>query len=415
MLFLISDIINIIDKFFEGCDSMNILVVGNGFDLAHGLPTRYSDFLNFIKEFKSYFSYNVPKELISFNFLDILEKLNSVYKNFKDEIINLIKDNNWIEYFDDLSEDGNWVDFEQEISNVVKFLESLYKEASEKDINAIESPISLCAVFDEFKLYYIKRFFKNIEKYTFDVSYYYEMAGIYAINIDNIIKISNFLLKDLDRLIRCLEIYLELISEEYLTEENKIRGIKELNIERVISFNYTNTFEKLYDINKNVEYDFIHGKAKLDNNVNTSNIILGIDEYLPDDEKDKNLTFVKFKKFYQRIYKKTGCLYNSWLKEHSKIIKKLFPNYNGDDYFDDLGLEPINIYIFGHSLDITDKDILNTLIMNKFSKVTIFYHNKDELSKKIINTIKIIGQDNLIEFVHGANPKLKFVNQNTLL
>lgn len=26
---------------------MNILVIGNGFDLAHGLPTRYGDFLEF--------------------------------------------------------------------------------------------------------------------------------------------------------------------------------------------------------------------------------------------------------------------------------------------------------------------------------------------------------------------------------
>ena len=24
---------------------MNILVIGNGFDLAHGLPTKYGDFL----------------------------------------------------------------------------------------------------------------------------------------------------------------------------------------------------------------------------------------------------------------------------------------------------------------------------------------------------------------------------------
>ena len=28
---------------------MNILVIGNGFDLAHGLPTRYLDFLNFFR------------------------------------------------------------------------------------------------------------------------------------------------------------------------------------------------------------------------------------------------------------------------------------------------------------------------------------------------------------------------------
>ena len=30
---------------------MNILVIGNGFDLAHGLPTKYADFLKFIEFF----------------------------------------------------------------------------------------------------------------------------------------------------------------------------------------------------------------------------------------------------------------------------------------------------------------------------------------------------------------------------
>lgn len=28
---------------------MNILIIGNGFDLAHGLPTKYGDFLIFVK------------------------------------------------------------------------------------------------------------------------------------------------------------------------------------------------------------------------------------------------------------------------------------------------------------------------------------------------------------------------------
>ena len=32
---------------------MNILLIGNGFDLAHGLPTRYTDFLEFIKIMKA--------------------------------------------------------------------------------------------------------------------------------------------------------------------------------------------------------------------------------------------------------------------------------------------------------------------------------------------------------------------------
>lgn len=33
---------------------MNILVMGNGFDLAHGLPTTYKDFLRFTAEFDKY-------------------------------------------------------------------------------------------------------------------------------------------------------------------------------------------------------------------------------------------------------------------------------------------------------------------------------------------------------------------------
>lgn len=28
---------------------MKVLVIGNGFDLEHGLPTKYKDFLDFIK------------------------------------------------------------------------------------------------------------------------------------------------------------------------------------------------------------------------------------------------------------------------------------------------------------------------------------------------------------------------------
>lgn len=30
---------------------MNILVIGNGFDIAHGLPTKYGDFLNYVQAF----------------------------------------------------------------------------------------------------------------------------------------------------------------------------------------------------------------------------------------------------------------------------------------------------------------------------------------------------------------------------
>ena len=37
---------------------MNILVIGNGFDLAHGLPTTYTNFLEFIEAFTGIIDYN---------------------------------------------------------------------------------------------------------------------------------------------------------------------------------------------------------------------------------------------------------------------------------------------------------------------------------------------------------------------
>ena len=46
---------------------MNILVIGNGFDLAHGLPTSYKDFLVFIERYKEYYD----KSRIIYDFTNI--------------------------------------------------------------------------------------------------------------------------------------------------------------------------------------------------------------------------------------------------------------------------------------------------------------------------------------------------------
>ena len=37
---------------------MNILVIGNGFDLAHGLPTKYGDFLDFCERVREIYTYD---------------------------------------------------------------------------------------------------------------------------------------------------------------------------------------------------------------------------------------------------------------------------------------------------------------------------------------------------------------------
>ena len=71
------------------------------------------------------------------------------------------------------------------------------------------------------------------------------------------------------------------------------------------------------------------------------------------------------------------------------------------------------VFIFGHSLDITDKDILRKFILNENVKIIIFYTDKEDYKKKIINLIKIIGQDELVKRTGGKNKTIVFQKINT--
>ena len=74
-----------------------------------------------------------------------------------------------------------------------------------------------------------------------------------------------------------------------------------------------------------------------------------------------------------------------------------------------------NIYIFGHSLDNTDGDIIRDLILNDNVYTTIFYHNKKELGKKIANLVKVIGQDELIKKTGGSTKTIEFKLQKDMI
>ena len=94
-------------------------------------------------------------------------------------------------------------------------------------------------------------------------------------------------------------------------------------------------------------------------------MVLGIDEYLPIERRNKDVEFIAFKKFYQRIYKQTGCEYKEWIDEIQ--IRNLECAKNGKN-----NAEIHNLYIFGHSLDVTDGDILRDLILTENVYTTFF-------------------------------------------
>ena len=209
-------------------------------------------------------------------------------------------------------------------------------------------------------------------------------------------------LKDLNRITRCLEIYLGEFVEG-IKPQVKLPDIEKLDINCVLSFNYTHTYERLYDLDKSkrVEYDYIHGEIRKNSTFENCNLILGIDEYLEGEEKTKANEFIQFKKFYQRIYKRTGCKYVDWIKTNEEWLKRYSKVKTSEN----------NIYILGHSLDITDGDILSRLINMPHTRTTIFYHNQESLGNQISNLVKILGEDELISMVHGENAQIVFKEQ----
>lgn len=364
--------------------TMNILVIGNGFDLAHGLPTRYMDFLEFIEEYFIYKEKGESQKQCSLYFKKV-EELKEYF-----EINELMTNNLWFYYFCDLKlhrlleGKDNWIDFEKEISSVVQTLDKTIRFYNQRELdNFLDEPI---------------------QKYLNRLQYLLKQNQMNLPTIKNKNSIENLeslkqnLLKDLNRLIRCMEIYFINYINEYSMHNVKSKEfIKKLNINKILSFNYTNTFECVYGSHfTDITYDYIHGKADVNHDLNSCNLVLGIDEYLDEDEKNINVEFIQFKKFFQRIYKGTGCLYKDWIKEYD-IENSL--------------VDELNLYFIGHSLDVTDKDILNELILHKSANATIYYHNQEALSRMITNLVKVIGEDEIIRRTGGSNASIKFIQQ----
>ena len=68
----------------------------------------------------------------------------------------------------------------------------------------------------------------------------------------------------------------------------------------------------------------------------------------------------------------------------------------------------MNIYVFGHSLDNTDGDVLRNLILQEHTKTTIFYHSREALGKQIANLVSVIGEDELIRRTNKGTQTIFF-------
>lgn len=234
----------------------------------------------------------------------------------------------------------------------------------------------------------------------------------------------------MDKLILALDEYLISYVQE-IDIGIILPDMDEIYPDKILSFNYTNTYQRIYDEDNWGEYDYVHGKVSGSKYIEYNNIVLGIDEYLEDNRKDKELDFIAFKKYYQRIYKQTGCIYKEWVDEirtngytHNRV-SKVHIEEGKKQALNNLEKHH-NLYILGHSLDITDGDILRDLILNDNVKTVIYYNKlydnnggndngRKSLREKVSNLVKIIGQDELIRRTGGSKKTIEFRLQKDML
>lgn len=190
----------------------------------------------------------------------------------------------------ELVHNGTWIDFESEISNVI--------QAIDKDMHGLSKVYKLEDEFERLSNGFLNRKF-------------YESQMAFK-------DLRDRLLSDLNKLIRAFEIYLCEYVEKIEVERRSpdIESLEEIGY--ILSFNYTDTYRNIYDVKDEIEYDYFHGKAKIENTVETNNMVLGIDEYLSDTMRNENTDFIAFKKFYQRIYKDCEELAVNWCADIRK-------------------------------------------------------------------------------------------------
>ena len=373
----------------------NILIIGNGFDLYHKLPTRYIDFLMLIANWNVFYNNykdNLKKgsgnyDVKEFNIrlsengelnLESLEdfaKYARIYDTESIEFLNSnIKNNILIKHFYENRKKiiiNNWVNFEAEIENYLKTIEIFYnfirKEYRTKSYDDNKYILNTYEHVGQF----IETLSQNLDIELNNPFYSDYLPETEFEEKKEKKKLLLSIKNQLDDFIKCFKIYIsEFVSRLKITVKSKtvcdlLSNYMELYS---ITFNYTDTIEKIYNLDK-MHCHYVHGSTSKDN------IVLGIDDNAFD-----NNDYIYFQKYYQRIQKMTGSIYLKWLA----------PPLN--DYFS------INLHIFGHSLDKTDKGILKDLFFNDYVKqVIIYYHNQRAYEDLVINLVEMFGKDYVIE------------------
>ena len=345
----------------------DILVIGNGFDLHHGMKTNYIDLINFMK--------------------NIQDDINYVDKKIRDIFVPYFNNDFLSHCINDLKYTSNktWIDLEIEIKIIIVKLLNFLQSESERKFSSIQDyknykySHNINDSTQRVLLKDIKSIFNdNGEEYEINKKF---ITAWNTIDTDEVMKNMEEQLSDLESILR---LYLKYAEKKYRDEDKyKIdEQINSISPDYVINFNYTDTISEIYNIDKE-KICYVHGS------IDKENIVLGYD--------DKNSTQeeIVFKKYYRRIIKGTDKI--EWKNMHV------------DDGYG--GYHEKNIHFYGHSLDISDEDILCKLMTSRAKKI-IYYMDNVDYATKIKNVILLLGKDEALKKIH--NKEIEFVQIKTI-
>lgn len=429
---------------------MNILIVGNGFDLSHYLPTKYDHFMDVMSEIEGKNTGGKVPDLTIHTVKEWMDLLDDMFERKKDEpplnyqmnfdeLFSKTRDPNfiektkefyltdsillsaqdvikaqyrlslncWYQYFKNhVEEIKTWIDFEQKIDECLQVVNNLFEInnknyekqgwqnlAIRHDRKNEESFMFLskknCEILNFFGLV---QNLHDLEQDA-DFSQYSDLGASYVINKCylysndanhnlNYQDIIHKLYLELEEFIDIFNFYLIEIVDNFIPVEQLEIVHSDFDfINKIYSFNYTNTYEKFYGKTKDIE--FLHGSSG-----ETQNIVLGISELHA--ESLKKLKAYGFTKYHQKLLKQTDYLF---LDDSTDLVQEICSSSN---YLD--SGTPFNFYIWGHSLDSSDEQYIRELFsFNKGSdqnvRVIILYFNKQANFELLANLLHVLGKE----------------------
>lgn len=371
-------------------DMNRLIIVGNGFDLAHGLPTSYKDFID--DYWKGILGADHVDEFVSFQNIGKLFKFDSV-NNLEDLANNIMQNDDKIKFSDAeiYREFGNNMSGKYPRAHILNYKNTFFRLINQKSIQnwvdieneyykelkkIVKAP-SLELEAKKEKVVVLHNEFEQVKKLLEEyLQEKIENKYDFTLYMEN--PILDILLPELSfkfdkkRYLKEFKYSDQLYVEEFLSEVLENYSL----ITHFLSFNYTKVVEQYYaGFAYEKQINYIHGK--LNDSINTVNFGFG-------DEMDEDYKMIE------------NIDDNEYLRNFKSFQYLQNPNYKSLLDFVESDRK-FQVYIMGHSCGLSDRTMLNTIFEHpNCMSIKVSYHETKDENGKVI-------KDNYTEIIQNIS------------